>query len=479
MPAPLKYNPSFARPLAEAGMSYHDICKQFGWDPYLAQHVRRTLRREGHFGSAKPRQKEPLETGSRAAAAPCEEVPLIGKAEAAYVNDRYNETEGTWDAVRLSERCPRSLEELVEIFKVDTRVWEVVSWEPGVQEMMSVPRPKGSSSGGWENLSPEPVVTTLYRIKAKFRRSAALAVRSALEGLAEDLSAKMQFHAPRYAPLTYKSRSAGGVLLEPCIFDVHLGKLAWAEESGGHYDLRLAEARYEDAVSDILHSCSVYDVERIVLPLGHDFFHVDDRENRTHHGTVVTADSRQQKVFRLGCDVIVAALDRLRLVAPVDVVMVPGNHDTASIFSLGEFLSAWYRKDSAVTVDNRAALRKYYEYGSVMLQFTHGSEESTAVAASALAAAEEPAMWGRTKYRESHQGHRHQKKGVRDHLKRVAEYQEHLGFITRTISALSETDAWHFEKAFVGNIQGAEAFVWDAERGLKAHHFYTVPDHLI
>ncbi len=475
MPTPLKYNPSLARPLAEAGMSYHDICHHLGWDPYLAQHVRRVLRRDGYFGGCKVRSAAVNDFSAEAA--PKVEVPAEPQA---YVNDRYNEQEGTWDAVRLSERSPRSLEELIAIFKVDTSVWEVVSWEPGVQEMMSVPRPKGSSTAGWENLSPAPIVTTLYRIKAKFRRSTALAAAAALEGLAEALAAKMQAHSPAYAPLPAKRRAdAGpGVLLEPCIFDVHLGKLAWAEECGGHYDLRLAQARYEDAVEDILQSCSAYDVERIVLPLGHDFFHVDDRENRTHHGTVVTADSRQQKVFRLGCDIITKALDRMRQIAPVDVVMVPGNHDTASIFSLGEVLTAWYRRDERVSIDNRAALRKYYEYGSVMLQFTHGSEESTAVSASALAAAEQPEMWGRTKYRETHQGHRHQKKGVRDQIRRVSEYQEHLGYITRIVSALSETDAWHFGKAYVENIQGAEAFVWHPERGLKAHHFYSVPDHL-
>jgi hypothetical protein len=163
----------------------------------------------------------------------------------------------------------------------------------------------------------------------------------------------------------------------------------------------------------------------------------------------------------------------------VDVVMIPGNHDLESVFSLGEYLRAWYRKDSCVNIDNRAAVRKYYEYGQVMLQLMHGSEETTAVTCAELAAGEQKEMWGRTTYRETHQGHRHKSMGKgQTKVKYQTDYDERLGYTVRIIRALSEQDDWHFGKAFVENIQGAEHFIWSAERGLKAHEFYTVPNDL-
>lgn len=369
--------------------------------------------------------------------------------------------DATWEAKRIINRRVTTLADLLEVCGVDGNEWSVERW----------------SCKAWEGYSKNndghAVITdTMFSVTATFMRNFSFSI---VNDYVSSLVEKMIIHAPPYFPIVYIPRSVPGYLLEASCYDLHLGKLAWDEESGRNYNLRIAEKRYEDALSDIIHSSSAYSIDRILLPLGHDFFQVDGRENKTAHGTVVSTDGRQQKVFQVGCDVIVRGIDRLRLIAPVDVVMVPGNHDLESNFSLGEVLKAWYRNDSSVNIDNRAAVRKYYEYGKVMLQLMHGSEETTSVKCAELAAAEQPEMWGRTLYRESHQGHRHKKQGTIQKVQYTEEYGERLGFITRIISALSETDDWHFGRAFVKNIQGAESFIWNAEQGLKSHQFYTVP----
>ena len=375
--------------------------------------------------------------------------------------DSFKDAGKTLEAKRTVNKRVTTLAELLSVCGVDGNEWTVERWSCKAWEGFSK-----------DNLGNAKITDTMFSVSATFKRNPSFAV---VTNYVDDLVESMKSHAPAYAPAFYPPRSTPGYLCECACYDLHLGKLSWDEESGRNYDLRIAEQRYEDALTDIINSASAYNIERFCLPIGHDFFQVDGRENKTAHGTVVTTDSRQQKVFRVGREVIVRGIDRLRLIAPVDVVMVPGNHDLESNFSLGEVLQAWYRNDSCVSVDNRATVRKYYEYGKVMLQLTHGSEETTSVKCAELAAAEQPEMWGRTVYRESHQGHRHMKRGSVQKVQYTEEYGERLGFITRIISALSETDDWHFGKAYVQNLQGAESFIWSAEQGLKSHQFYTVP----
>ena len=64
------------------------------------------------------------------------------------------------------------------------------------------------------------------------------------------------------------------------------------------------------------------------------------------------------------------ALPYLSAFAPVDVIVVQGNHDFERMFYAGEVLSAWFKNDQGVLVDNGLDSRKYYEYGVNMIMFT-------------------------------------------------------------------------------------------------------------
>jgi hypothetical protein len=41
---------------------------------------------------------------------------------------------------------------------------------------------------------------------------------------------------------------------------------------------------------------------------------------------------------------------------------------------------------------------------------------------------------------------------------------------------LCSADAWHSEHGFVGNIRGAEAFVWHKSEGLVCVSHFNLPD---
>jgi len=179
---------------------------------------------------------------------------------------------------------------------------------------------------------------------------------------------------------------------------------------------------------------------------------------------VLDTDSRYYKAFCAGRHLLIDAIDRLVQIAPVNVLIVQGNHDTMSAWHMGDSLECYYHGDSNVYVDNDPRNRKYIQHGEVGLMFTHG-DKTKSERLPLLFATERPGIFGTTRFREIHTGHLHKTK--------VDEYN---GVRVRISPALCSEDAWHSENGFVGNVRSAETHVWSRTAGLVASAFYNVED---
>lgn len=264
-----------------------------------------------------------------------------------------------------------------------------------------------------------------------------------------------------------KKGQGKGLLLELAIFDLHMGKLAYDKETGEDYDLDIAVKRYNETVTELLSRVDPDKIERILLPIGNDMVNVDNKQNTTTAGTPQSSDSRFSRMFQMTKKLVIDTINRLIQIAPVDVVVIPGNHDEATMFTLGEVIDAYYHTTNIVTVSNSPKLRKYYQYGKNMIMFTHGDKEKIAELG-LIAAHEEAKMWGNTIYREVHIGHFHKQKTIN-----YATSDEYPGFKIRILPSLSSTDAWHYGKGFLSQ-HAAKAFLWDFERGMITEHTYNV-----
>ena len=140
---------------------------------------------------------------------------------------------------------------------------------------------------------------------------------------------------------------------------------------------------------------------------------------------------------------------------------MPGNHDEERVFYLGDALECWYHNNKNVHIDNGAISRKYYNFGRVLLGFTHGDAETTKKLPS-LMQFEVPKLWGDSIYREWHTGDKHHKTDF------VIEVDEHVGIVIRILRSLVPADAWTFNHGFVGSQRAAEAFLWHPDNGLIA-----------
>jgi len=347
------------------------------------------------------------------------------------------------DATRI-----KTLEQLIEHCEVDTRIWEVErfvcnKWEVGAKYD--------------EGLRIEP----LFQVKAWFKKRPNIA--AAIDEIAS-LKAAAKLAAPVLPPII-RPHTPTGNILELSNYDAHFGKLAWGVETGySDYDLDIAGKCYTDAIAALLSRVSHFSLDKIILVLGNDLFHTDNRAGTTTRGTQVDTDSRYHKVFRRVRELIASEISKLRTIAPVLVKVVPGNHDEQTAWQLGDSLECWFHQASDVTIDNLPTPRKYMQHGRVMLMWTHG-DKGKRQDFPLLMATEQPAMWGATIFREAHTAHRH-----------TTKTEEFHGVRVRILPSLAGTDYWHASHGFTGNIRSSEAYLWNAGEGLISTATYAIPD---
>lgn len=342
-----------------------------------------------------------------------------------------------------------TLEKLIEHFKVDTSIWSIDRFKCNAWE------------GFYKDNSGNAHTQPLYQVTACFvKKQSIVDAREEIELLKSE--AKKVSRIPE--PVVRHHKDSGN-LLELMLPDLHAGKLAWSKETGYQdYDTPLAVAAYRRAIDNLLYRASGYNFDKIILGVGNDLLQSDNIQGTTYSGTKVDVDSRYRKTYVTVRKMLTETIEKLRKIAPVEVKLVPGNHDTLSTFTMGDSLECLFHNYSDVIVDNEPIPHKIVEWGKVFLLLTHGHEGKQADYGIWMAS-QYPKEFGRTAYREIHVGHKHK-----------SALDEKFGVKVRTLSALCPPDSWHSVNNFVGNLRSAEALVFNKDSGLIAQFFYTEPE---
>lgn len=268
-------------------------------------------------------------------------------------------------------------------------------------------------------------------------------------------------------PVATKHRSSAECLYEICLPDLHFGKLAHKEEVGEDYDIKIATARAQSAVDELLKRTNTSDIERILFPIGNDLFNVDNQISTTTAGTRQDCDTRFHKMVKTTRRVLVEIIDQLSTIAPVDIPIVVGNHDTITAFMMGEIIEAIYHNNPKIRVDNSASQRKYYQYYFNGFQFTHGNNENHKDLG-LIFATEQPRLWADTKFRFCQLGHFHHEKKIN-----YVSLDSHQGFQIEILPSLSGSDAWHNSKGYMAN-KSAKSFLYHQTQGEVGSFKFTV-----
>lgn len=342
--------------------------------------------------------------------------------------------------LKVKAKDVTSLEELIDVCKVDTNKYKIDKFNVKKNNIKD----------------KEGELVARYDVDAYLSPKSPFDNDELLNRFIEDANK----HSPKSFIFNYTDLGTDK-LLEIDAPDAHLAKLGWGVEVGDDYDIKIACKLFKEAVFDLVNK-SQGGFNRILFPIGNDYFHFDDSKSHTTAGTQVDADSRWQKMFLEGCSLLSDIIEKLAQLAPIDVLVVRGNHDERASFYLGEYLKAWFRNHPGVKIDNSPTPRKYYVYGKNLLGFTHG-EDNKAETLPLIMASEQKENWGKTKHKYWALGHLHHQI-----------LKEYNGVKVRVVPSLSGTDSWHHAKGFIGNDRGATASLFDKENGMEATFYHIV-----
>jgi hypothetical protein len=361
------------------------------------------------------------------------------------------DTDGDKSLLTILSPTVHTLEQLLERAQTDQTIWEVKrhilnQWQMGAK------LPDGRIA-----------LTPLFQVKAWLERRQPIEVglRAALQDLAT--------HKHEMPKINYKA-STSPYLLEVSIPDIHLGKLAWAPETGQNYDIDIAKACAMRAAENIIIRAQHFSPSRIVYVAGNDFYNTDNGRQTTG-GTDQDEDGRWQKTFREGWKLQTWIINALRQLAPVDVIMVGGNHDWQRTFSLGEVLSAVFEGTDGVTIDNEPLPHKYYQWGKILFGYAHGHMIKRNQLAD-LMANEVPELYANSAWRAWRLGHLHHE------IKEL--FVSKVGVrrtIVDTLPSLAGLDAYHKGHGYIG-FRGAKAFLWNADCRSMTEFLYSEQDML-
>lgn len=234
--------------------------------------------------------------------------------------------------------------------------------------------------------------TSLDRQRAKEAQEAAYAA----------LAARLPRIAPTAAP--------GATVADLCnlytFTDYHLGCLAWREEGGADWDLKIAERtliggfRAMVAQSPRSHTA--------IVNLQGDFLHTDGLIPATPgHGNILDADSRYAKIVGVAIrsirQLVALALERHDR---VHLIVAEGNHDESGSVWLRQMFAALYESEPRISVDTSPLPFYTFIWGDTFLGFHHGHKVKNEQLP-LLFAAQFREQWGRTSRAYLHCGHRH------------------------------------------------------------------------
>lgn len=347
-------------------------------------------------------------------------------------------------------------EELLESAEIDLAAWEIVEKTVNAHEVSGKKANGQNENGRWNAESLWK--TTNLQIKVKLKRRAPKPIQDAVRDLLKDFYSKPLKHAP-----VKRTKIQHPHLLELSLVDAHFGKLCWGQHTGTPYDLDIARDDYVNAVDELLDKVQGFKIDRIVFPVGNDFFQINNWLGTTAKGTVVdSVDDRFQKVFRVGVHAVEHAIRRCREIADVEVLWIPGNHDPETSWYLTEVLAAMFSADSHVKFDAGPSDRKYRAYGNTLIGYTHG-DQCSHDKLPLLMATDHVAkpLWSNARFHYIRVGHFHKKKETK-----YIGSDTFNGVSVTILPSLSGTDKWHYEQGYVNNHRTAEVSLWSMEGGL-------------
>lgn len=351
----------------------------------------------------------------------------------------------------LNSEVPITEQALIEHFQIDMERWQIVEFVPTMREVSrkNITRDLDFDEGkitGQIKDTGGLVKIPLYTVRAKFK------VRQ--QFIDADLAGAFRetLHSlPAPARAVQKPQSYEGDILELALPDVHHGLRSLADETGQDYNLDISTTLVMHCARDLLERSGP--VSRIVVPMGNDWLNADNAAGTTAHGTPQDEDAHWATTFQRATAAAVSVIELCReYAADVDVLLIPGNHDTERSHYLATCLGYAFQNAPDVTIDAGLSPMKARLLHDTLVTWHHGDRAKPADLVGMIPErwAE---LWGKSKWRELHLGHIHH------------EVEKDVGAVrVRNFRCLTAQSAWS-SKAGYSNVRAATSVRYGAGIG--------------
>lgn len=346
---------------------------------------------------------------------------------------------------RSTSRRIKTVEDLLRHIEADMTRFEIAA----------------SEATKWETGDGDGGSIELHRVFVRLKPKGGPTTIECVEAMID--AAKKEIRRP--LTKTVKAPKRDGLWQVLVVADTHFGKYAWGKTTGGDdYDIDRAERLVGNAGRELLAVGEAHKPTRRTIAFLGDLFHYDTPTGTTTSGTPLERDGRLQKMIAVGCDTLLAIVERSAETVPTDVVIVNGNHDEVLSWTFQRIMLERFRNSKSVTVKADFTGRQYLSQpGGTLLGFAHGHRAKRKLPQ--IMALEASQQWSACPYREWHTGHFHSQ---------AAEWQRPIetldGVIVRTAPALCPPDDWHSVNGFIGARQAMETFLYAPDGGLTAMH---------
>jgi hypothetical protein len=122
-------------------------------------------------------------------------------------------------------------------------------------------------------------------------------------------------------------------------FELHLGKLAYTIDVGQDYNSQIAEERFYKIIEEIVEKQLNEKCEKLILPIGNDFFNYDTNDYTTTRGTYQHSDLSPRSMFLKGNEMYIKAIKTLEPhFNKIELQLQGGNHEEKTIFNLYKYI---------------------------------------------------------------------------------------------------------------------------------------------
>lgn len=276
-------------------------------------------------------------------------------------------------------------------------------------------------------------------------------------------------HTPPTEIITPRNHKQTSNIAVFSFYDHHIGKRVQGDTTGN-----FVEWTTEKACQTMIEATDYFienvkdKVGKVWFVLGNDVLNFDNNMGETTRGTRQFNDIDYRHLFHTSNELLITILEKLLHHFEVDVIVVPGNHDTNTCYFLGEVVSKYFENNPHINVDNGFSDMKFAEFGENAFLFCHGSEMIRKKYVLPMVMLQRKPEYAHKKFKECHTGHLHQNKTTL-----MTEVSEDYGTTIRVLPSLSPTCQWASGKGYQGQ-QSSKCMVYNKDKGNIITYNYNI-----